>query len=595
MKSIKILLLISLFPIMVFAQDQWTTPFEASDGLRTATYDDMVAYSKKLAEASPQVTYELIGKSAGGYDIPILIINKTGLSSPDDVRASGDLVMLIEGGIHPGEAEGTDAILMLMRDIAITKEYEHLLEHVTFIFLPAFNVDGLNRMGPYNRINQNGPEEMGWRANTQNLNLNRDFLKADAPAMHAWLKMFSTWLPDFFVDCHTTDGADYQYVLTYMMETFGTMDPMLTRWQEREFLPYVQGKMNVAGQLMNPYVSFRRWHDPQSGLRSGPAPPRLSQGYTAIQNRPGLLIETHMLKPHKDRTLATYDLLVFSAEFLNKNPEKLRLIIRAADQTTADPAFRDRPFPLQWKRDDTDSVMVEFKGVEYDIIESDLTGGKWFQYHPDKPITYELPWFNKSIPSVEVDLPEAYIIPQQWYEVIYRLALHGVEVKYLLEDTDIRVEQYRFKNPRWSRNPYEGRFAMGNIEYDVFADTVSYRQGDAVIDMNQRTARVIAHILEPYAPDSYVYWGFFSAIFEQKEYSETYVMEGLAREMMEADPELKAAFEKKKEEDPEFSKNQWGMLNWVYSKSPYWDEKKNLYPVGRIIERHEVDGLLIEL
>jgi len=594
MRTTLFLFLCLFFLTTSYAQQDWTTTFEDSDGKRTATYQEMVEYSRRLADTSPLVSYEVIGKSAGGYDIPILIINKTGLSDAKNVRESGDLVMLIEGGIHPGEAEGTDAILMLMRDIAITKEYEHLLDHVTFILLPAFNVDGLNRMGPYNRINQNGPEEMGWRANTQNLNLNRDFLKADAPAMHAWLKMFSTWLPDFFIDCHTTDGADYQYVLTYMMETFGTMDPGLTRWQRKEFLPYVEGKMSVAGHLMNPYVSFRRWHDPQSGLRSGPAPPRLSQGYTAIQNRPGLLIETHMLKPHKDRTLATYDLMIFSAEFLNMNPEKLRIKIKAADKTVADPAFRDRPFPIQWKRDDSDSVMVEFKGVEYDIVESDLTGGKWFKYYPDKPITYELPWFNKSIPSVVIDLPEAYVIPQQWYEVTYRLALHGVEVNYLLEDTKVRVEQYRFSNPRWSRSPYEGRFPMGNIEYEVFTDTMLYRKGDAIIDMNQRTARVIANILEPDAPDSYVYWGFFNAIFEQKEYSETYVMEERARQMLEADPDLRAEFEKKKEENPEFTKNQWGMLNWFYSKSPYWDEKKNLYPVGRILERQEVEALRFE-
>ncbi len=595
MKYKTFLFLIAILPVILFAQEiSWITTFEASNGLKTATYDEVINYSQRLADASPQIHYEVIGVSAGGYEIPILIINKTGLSTVEDVRASGDVVMLIEGGIHPGEAEGTDAILMLMRDIAITKEYEPLLEHVTFIFLPVFNVDGLNRFGPYNRINQNGPEEMGWRANSQNMNLNRDFLKADTPEMHAWLKMFNTWLPDFFVDCHTTDGADYQYVLTYMMEIFGTMDPMITRWQKKEFLPYVQGKMDIAGHLMNPYVSFRRWHDPQSGLRSGPASPRLSQGYTAIQNRPGLLIETHMLKPHKDRTEATYALIVFSAEFLNKNYKKFKLIIQVADKTTADAAFRDRPYPVRWKRDDSDSVMVEFKGVEYDIVESDLTGGKWFKYYPDKPITYELPWFNRSIPSAEVELPEAYIIPQQWYEVIYRLALHGVEINYLQEDTEIWVEQYRFNNPRWSRGPYESRFAMSNIEYESFRDTVSFPKGSAVVDMNQRTAMVIANILEPKAPDSYVYWGFFNAIFEQKEYSETYVMETLAREMLEADPALQAEFEKKKEEDPEFSKNQWGMLNWFYSKSPYWDEKKNLYPVGKIIERKDVKALRLE-
>lgn len=595
MRYPKILFFLLIFPLFVNAQDSdWTITFESSNGLKSATYDEMMDYSKRLAEASPQVNYQTMGYSAGGLEIPILILNKTGLSTPEDIRASGDIVMLVEGGIHPGEAEGLDAIMMLIRDIVITKEYESLLDHVSFIFLPAFNVDGLKRMGPYNRINQNGPEEMGWRANARNLNLNRDFLKADAPEMHGWLQMFNSWLPDFFIDCHTTDGADYQYILTYAMEVFGTMDPMLTRWQEKEFLPYVQGKMDIAGQLMFPYVSFRRWHDPQSGLRSGAAPPRLSQGYTAIQNRPGLLIETHMLKPHKQRTEATYDLIVFSAEFLNKNVERLSLMIRMADETTAGATFRDRPFPIKWKRDDSDSTMVEFKGVEYDVIESDLTGGKWFQYHPDKPITYELPWFNKSVPDIMVDLPEAYIIPPQWGDVIYRLALHGIEVDYLNEDAAIWVEQYRFSDPQWSRRPYEGRHPLGNIEYEVSRDTVVFPKGAAVVDMNQRTARVIANILEPSAPDSYVYWGFFDPIFEQKEYSETYVMEGLAREMLEADPDLKAEFEKKKVDDPEFSKNQWGMLNWFYARTPYWDDQLNLYPVGKIIERHDVDALFFE-
>ncbi|HSG67702.1 MAG TPA: M14 family metallopeptidase [Bacteroidales bacterium] len=578
-----------------FAQaNSWITRFETSDGLQTATYTEVIDYCKRLAEASPQVKYEVMGKSAGGYDIPLVVINKTGLSDPQDVRASGDVIMLVEAGIHPGEAEGTDALLMLMRDIAITGEKKRLLDNITFLFIPVFNADGLNRFGPYHRINQNGPEEMGWRVNAQNLNLNRDFLKADTPEMHAWLKMFNSWLPDFFVDCHASDGADYQYVITYLMETFGNMEPALSRWQEKEFLPWVQGNMDASGHLMFPYVSFRRWHDPQSGLRSGVAPPRLSQGYTAIQNRPGLLIETHMLKPHKERTEATYAVIDFAAQFINMNARKLKVMIAFADETTASPSFRDRPFPVSWKRDDSDSIMIEFKGVEYEVVESDLTGGHWHRYHGDKPTTYHLPWYKKSVPDIKVDLPEAYIIPPEWYEVIYRMALHGIEINYLREDVPIWVEQYRFEDPRWSRGPAEGRFSPTSIKYQAFRDTVVFRKGSAVIDMNQRTARVIANILEPDAPDSYLSWGFFNAIFEQKEYSETYVMEGIAREMLENDPGLREAFEQKKAEDPEFGKSQWGMLNWFYSQTPWWDEKKNLYPIGKAIERHDVNALPLE-
>ncbi len=583
-----------LLGVNITAQDSWVTPFELSGGSRTATYEEVLDYCKRIAEASPQAHYQVMGYSAAGDEIPLVIINKTGLHEPAGVKESGNVILLVQAGIHPGEAEGTDAVLMLMRDLVITGEKRQLLGNVTFLFVPVFNVDGLRRFGPFHRINQNGPEEMGWRTNSQNLNLNRDFLKADTPEMEAWLKMFSAWLPDFFIDCHASDGADYQYVITYVMEIFGNMDPQLTRWQEREFLPWVQGKMDASGHLMFPYVSFRRWHDPESGLRSGVAPPRLSQGYTAIQNRPGLLIETHMLKPHKDRCLATYALIELSASYLNMNHEKLKVLNAIADETTASEAFRDRPFPLSWKRDDADSIMVEFKGVEYDIVKSELTGGDWHQYHTTKPTTYRLPWFRQSVPDRKAGLPEAYIIPPQWKEVISRLGWHGIEVKFLTEDRAVWVEQYHFSDPAYNRGPYEGRFTVNDIAYEAFRDTVIFRKGSAVVDMNQRTARVIANILEPHAPDSYLQWGFFTAIFEQKEYSETYVMEGMAREMLENDPELLAEFEKKKAEDPEFTRSQWGMLNWFYARSPWWDEQKNLYPVGRILERQDLKKLPLE-
>ena len=232
MKQLLTLFFLVQAAVLIAQEDLWITHYERSNFLETANYEEVIRYSKLLDRKSPIVKYKVFGYSPQGREMPLLIIDRNENFDPESVRTSGNIVLLIEAGIHPGEADGTDAVLMLMRDIAINKKLYSLLDNITFLFIPAFNVDGLGRFGPYNRINQNGPKEMGWRATAQNLNLNRDFLKADAPEMQAWLKLFNKWLPDFFVDCHTTDGADYQYVLTYMMEIFGNMDPGLTAWQK---------------------------------------------------------------------------------------------------------------------------------------------------------------------------------------------------------------------------------------------------------------------------------------------------------------------------------------------------------------------------
>ena len=409
--------------------------------------------------------------------------------------------------------------------------------------------------------------------------------------MRAWLKLFNEWLPDFFVDCHTTNGADYQYVLTYMMEIFGNMDQGLSDWQRDVYLPFVNERMDEAGYPINQYVSFRRWHDPRSGLVSSTSSPRLSNGYSALQNRPCLLIESHVLKSHKVRVEGTYHLLWYTAGLVGWEKDILREKIKKADELSASAAFRKEPFPVSFRRSDKDSVMVEFKGVEYTAEKSDLTGGTWFKY-TDIPTTYTLPWFNKPEIRSTVSLPEAYIIPPEWISIIDRLALHGIEYTSLDEEVELEVHTYHFKKPEWRRSPYEGRHTMSNIEYDEITEKRVYPKGSVLVDMNQRAARVIANNLEPKAEDSYIYWGFFDAIFEQKEYSETYIMEPIAREMLADDEELRKEYEKMKSENENFARSQWQQLNWFYQHSPYWDPKKDKYPVGKITSRKIVDDIL---
>ncbi len=583
------LLILSPWPNAFGQKDEWLTYYEKSGFKGTPRYDETISYCKRLDQASPWITYTTFGTSPQGRKLPLLIIDKNGYFDPSSARRSGNLVVLIMAGIHPGEIDGKDAMLMLFRDIGILQEDTDLLDHLTVLFIPIFNVDGHERFSPYNRINQDGPEEMGWRTTAQNLNLNRDFLKADTPEMQAWLKLFQQWLPDFCIDIHVTDGADYQYASTYGIETFGNMDQGLTTWAESNLAPVMEQKMDEAGYPIFPYVMFRKWHDPRSGLRSGAASPRFSIGYAAIQNRIALLIENHSLKDYNTRVSASYEQVKIILRLLNMQYTELKALNDIADSFTASAHLRDAPFALQFTTG-KDSIMLEFRGVGYDKVTSDLTGGDWFQYHPDKPQTFQIPYFNHQEQSVSVRLPEAYIIPPEWSPVIDRLGLHGIKYFILKKPGNILVQSYKFKDPSWNKNPYEGRFPL-TVNYDTILEEREYPAGSVLIDMNQRTARVIAHIFEPDAPDSYVGWGFFNTIFEQKEYFETYVMEEYARKMIAENPSLKNEFEKRKKDNPEFAKDQYAQLQWFFERSPYWDKKKDVYPVGRIFDRKVVEEL----
>lgn len=588
MKKLLLIILLLHFFTNIKAQD-WATHYEQSDFKKTPSYAETLDYCKRLDAASPMAALISIGTSPQGKEIPMMIVDRDGLKDPVSIREKGRVITLIQACIHPGEPDGKDAAIILLRDMLINNKHRDLLEKSSILFIPIVNVDGHERFGPYYRINQNGPEEMGWRTNAQNLNLNRDFLKADAGEMQQWLKIYSTWLPEFFIDIHTTDGADFQYALTYDIEVFGTLDSGITRWLSNIYEPRITAKMKENGFPIFPYVQFRNWHDPRSGLRTGAAPPMISQGYAALQNRPALLIETHMLKDYKTRVDATIQMLTHTLFIINHQADNLKTLVEMADKSTAAPAFRKQPHPVSWNTSKTDSTMVDFYGFDYQVLKSDLTGGDWFVYDNTRPMVMKLPFFNKSLPETTVLLPEAYIIPAEWAEVINRMKLHGIKMDILTEPAEITVKSYKFKDYEFRRTPNEGRQMVKTGLTDT-EETRAFPVGSVIVKTNQRTAKVIAAILEPAASGSYVEWGFFNAVFEQKEYSETYVMEKMAREMLEKSPELRKEFEALKSE-PDFISNQWNILNWFYSKTPYWDQQFLKYPVGKIYDGQVLNQL----
>ncbi|MGB8509235.1 MAG: M14 family metallopeptidase [Pyrinomonadaceae bacterium] len=568
---------------------EWRTPAEKSDYRETPTFDETIAFAKRLDDASPLIRLTGFGKSGEGRTLPLIIAAKGGTLTPESARKAGKAVVLIQACIHAGETDGKDAGLALLRDIAITKTRESLLDRVVVIFIPIYNADGHERRSPFNRINQNGPAEMGWRGNATNLNLNRDYLKADAPETRAWLKLWNEWQPDLFIDCHVTDGADFRYNLTYQFEQHENVSASVAEWSREAFDKRIMPAAEAYGNLISPYMEFRDNRDPLKGIDSFVSTPRFATGYVPVaRNRPALLIETHMLKEHRSRVRGTYDILRAALEEVNRDPESLIRAGRIADEEatafgkTYDPARR---VALSVKLTDKPTEKL-LKGWDYRTELSDVSGAVRVVWGT-KPLDMTVPYYTEAKPVVSVTPPLYYIIPPQWKEAVGVLAAHGVLMKRLTNPATLEVESYRFRDvkadpsSRGTFASFEGRVLV-NFQSELVREKRTYPAGSVVVPMAQAASRAAMQMLEPDAPDSLVVWGFFHPIFEQKEYGEDYVVEKLAREMMSKDANLRREFESRVATDPKFASSASQRLQFFYERSPYRDRQMNLYPVGRI-------------
>lgn len=561
----------------------WLTHAEKTDYRETPRYAETIEYAKRLDQASSLLKFQSFGHSGEGRELPLLIATEGGTFTPEAARHAGKAVILIQACIHAGEPDGKDAGLALLRDIAITKTQPGLLKNLVVLFIPIYNVDGHERSSPYNRINQDGPAEMGWRTTSTYQNLNRDYMKADTPETRAWLVLWNHWQPDLFIDCHVTDGADYRYNITFQHEHHaGVAEPVLA-WEKKVFDDRVAAETEAAGNLISWYLEFIDNRDLPKGIRDFNGSPRFSTGYTPLRNRPGILIETHMLKPYRPRVIGTYDFLRFALAEVSRDPQSLLAAVHAADEKTVadgrtyDPARR---YPIDFELSDQ-SRPYQLRAVEYQTEKSEVSGQERVIFGT-KALDLTVPMYDDFRVKTSVAPPLYYIVPAQWTEVIEVLKTHGLKYQTTAEAMTIDVESYRFGEVKWAGGPFEGRL-MPSFKATLVHEQRTFPAGSILVPLAQQAAKVAINLLEPEAPDSLVRWGFFNATFEQKEYGEDYVVEKLAREMMEKDPKLREEYEKRLATDAAFAGNPHARLQFFYRRSPYWDQQMNLYPVGRIV------------
>ncbi|WP_163782040.1 M14 family metallopeptidase [Myxococcus vastator] len=563
------------------APSSLTTVSEQSGWKRTGRYSEVESLCRAFPKAFPgKVRCDTLGTTPEGRPLLALVASADGTLTPAAAARKQRPVVFFQGGIHSGEIDGKDAGFWLLRDLLAGKEQPGVLKRVTAVFVPVFNVDGHERFGPNHRPNQNGPEEMGWRATAQNLNLNRDYAKAEAPEMVALLKYLHAWDPLVYADLHATNGAKFEHDVSVGIEPQKSGPAPLralgVKLREELFT-------ELASQQHLPvpfYPSFIEDDDPTSGFAYGVPPPRFSHAYWAAHRRFGVLVETHSWKPYAERVKATRHVVASLLRLVARDGATLRAAVKAAD--AEDAAGKTREVVLAWKNTEQKRT-IDFRGYAYERGASDVSGQTWIRYDDTKPQIWKVPYFEELQPALTAALPAGgYLVPPAhaaWVEA--KLAAHGLRSKRLSRPVaSAAVEGFRATETKWSTQSVENRQTL-NVKGAWEPQTQALPAGTLYVPVAQEGVELVAHLLEPTGPDSLLSWGFFNAHFEQKEYVEDYVLEPFARELLAKDAAVKAAWEAKLK-DPAFAKDARARLRFFYERHPARDVQLRVYPVLRI-------------
>ncbi len=578
MKKLICILLIGASLLSAQAQ---TTPFEASrDKNYTATYSEIIAYYNKLVKNKPQMRLFNYGTTDIGKPLTLIVLSRDKVFDPVQIRKMNKTVVLVNNGIHPGEPEGIDASMMLVRDLL---KKNALPKNLVICIVAVYNIDGCINRG-LSRISQNGPEAYGFRGNYRNLDLNRDFIKADSRNVLGMMQIFNTWQPAVFLDNHTSDGADYQYVMTLIETQKDKQNPLLAEYTSKTLSPELYKRMKKSGYEMTPYVEGVRG-TPDSGIVGYVETPRYSTGYAVQRNAIGYVTETHMLKAFAPRVYATYDFMQNLFDICERDAAVINKLKQRVDNETK----TQKTFALNWELDNKTYDTITFKGYTAGRKPSDVSGLPRLYYDRTKPWTKTIKYFNNYKVTATADKPVAYIIPQAWGKVIDLFKLNGVAMKRLTHDTTITTQMYYIGDMRTPTRPYEGHYLHSNIQLKPMDMPVKYREGDYVVYTNQAINRYIVETLEPQGVDSFFAWNFFDSVLGSKEGFSDYVFEDIAADMLKKDPALRKKLDDAKAADPALAQNARAQLTVIYQNSPSFERANMRYPVGRLMQDVKLD------
>jgi hypothetical protein len=568
-------------------KNDYLTVFEKGNGNQTATYRQTIDFYEKLDADFETIKMQEIGSDDSGEPIRIVTFNTNKQFNFAEIRRD-NAILLINNGIHPGEPDGIDATMMLLRDLATGKR--KIPKNTVVVAIPVYNIAGMLNRNSTSRANQDGPEQYGFRGNARNYDLNRDFIKSDTKNTKAFVEIFRLTKPDLFIDNHVSNGADYQYTLTYIMTEHNKLGEVLGGYLDKTIMPKLLADMKKKKIDMTPYVNA--WGDtPDKGFAQFFESPRFATGYTSLFNTIGFVVETHMLKKYTPRVKATYEFMATAIDYLDEHYTQ----IRYAAAKNANVYAPGNSYPIQWETDSSKVEKLHFRGYEGLEKRSEVTTGDRLYYDRSKPLDKEIPFYKEYKPVKEIVIPQAYVVPGAFWDVVDLLKSNGMAFKQIANDTVIEVESYKIAGYQTSPNAYEGHYLHRNTTVTKSTQKLKFAKGDYIFPTDQYGVKYLLETLEPEAIDSFFNWNFFDTVLQQKEHYSDYVFEDLAAQLLRDNPELKKQFEAAKQESKDNAgdgfddlnalyQNAEAQLDWVYKHSAYYEKAHLQYPVYRIVK-----------
>ena len=572
------MLLLMAAPFLIWAQPTLPpTVYETSGGRQTPTYAQIMDWWNAADRASKKISVMQKGPTDAGFPLHLALISDQGYTTVGQAQKDGKLIILINNGIHPGEPDGIDASMLLAKEIV--SGTISLPASVVLAIIPVYNIGGCLRRSAHYRVDQEGPDEFGSRGNSQNLDLNRDFIKLDSKEAFSFCAIYQECDPAIFVDNHVSNGADYQHVMTLLTSQYSKLGGSMGTYLHETFEPALYAAMKTKGYDLIPYVNIGG-DKPEKGWNEFWDSPRYTSGYATLWNSFAFVPETHMLKPYPQRVASTKALMECFISFAGANAAT----IRSLREETKKRISNATSLPISWRLDKSRHTNYTFKGYESGTKPSAISGQPRLFYDRSKPFTATVPVYGYYTPERIISTPKAYVIPQGWWKVIERLQINGIRMRRLSQDSTFEVETYRIEDYSTAARPYEGHHANSNVKVSWQKQSLTFLKGDWYIPLDQPGNRFLMETLEPQAEDSYFAWNFFDAILGQKEGYSAYVFEDKAAAYLQTQPDLKKQLEQRVATDSSFAKSGRAQLDFIYKNSPWYEPDHNRYPVFRVMQ-----------
>jgi hypothetical protein len=568
-------ILLLLFSTTVFAQkdNNYKTFFEKGNGNQSATYQETIAYYSLLSKGFPSIKIEEMGLTDSGERLHLVLFDR---DKKFNLKQKNKAVLLINNGIHPGEPDGIDATMQLFRDLALDKI--KVPKNTIIATIPIYNIGGALNRNSTTRANQDGPESYGFRGNARNYDLNRDFIKADTRNTKSFYELYHQLNPDVFIDNHVSNGADYQYKITYIMTQKNKLGITLGNYLDIEMMPAIVYSLSQKKLDSTPYVNAFS-ETPDNGFAQFFDSPRYSTGYTSLFNTIGFVVETHMLKNYADRVKATYEYMLATMNYTDLNFKKIKEL-RLQNESQYTPG---KSYTTKWEIDTTKVTTFSFLGFESGHKKSDATTGSRLYYDRTKPFKKDIPYLKEYKAVQEIKIPKAYIIPKAFWNVIDLLQSNNLIYSQLKKDTLIEVESYKIQDYKTASSAYEGHYIHSETKVDRKKLKIAFEKGDYVFPTTQKGVKYLLETLEPQGVDSFFNWNFFDTMLQQKEGYSEYVFEDTAAQLLQDNTKLKTELEQKKIDDANFAKSPEKQLDWIYKNSVLYEKVHLQYPVYRLL------------